>query len=84
MLKMVHDQGNGSRSKQITILLHISILKQNNIHDEKQSKFYRFIYFSKSCGKMLTANCFISMVKAGRKLATPPYLLIALSSPDLP
>ena len=42
----------------------------------KKITFFRFIYFSKSCGKMPTANPFISMVKAGHKLATPPYILI--------
>ena len=39
--------------------------------------FNHFIYFSKSFGKMPIANPFIVMVKAGRKLATPPDLLIA-------
>ena len=56
--------------------------------------FYRFIYFTKSCGKIPTANTFISTVKPGRKLATLPCILIskgknatvfvAISSPDLP
>ena len=31
--------------------------------------FYRFIYLSKSFGKMLITNPFTLMVKAGRKLA---------------
>ena len=34
----------------------------------KNKKNYGFIHFSKSCGKMPTANPFISTVKAGRKL----------------
>ena len=38
--------------------------------------FYRFIYFTKSCGKIPTANPFISTVKVGRKLMTPPCNLI--------
>ena len=58
--------------------------------------FYRFIYFSKSSGKMPIANPFILMVKAGRILATPPDIakgkisvinatvLVAISSPDSP
>ena len=64
----------------------------------KKIIFYRFIYFTKSCGKIPTAKPFISTVKAGHKLATPPYILItkgknsvtnstvlvAISSPDLP
>ena len=39
--------------------------------------FYRFIYFSKCFGKMPITNPFILTVKAGRKLATPPDILIA-------
>ena len=51
--------------------------------------FHHLNYFSKSCDKMPTANHFISTVKAGRKLATPPDILsakgkVAISSPDLP
>ena len=34
--------------------------------------FYRFIYFSKSFGKMPITNPFILTVKAGRKLAIVP------------
>ena len=53
------------------------ISKLKEIHDEKQNNFlYRFIYFTKSCGKIPTANPFISTVKAGRKLVTPPCILI--------
>ena len=39
--------------------------------------FNRFLYFSKSFGKIPIANPFILTVKAGRKLATPPDILIA-------
>ena len=58
--------------------------------------FYRFIYFSKSFGKMPITNPFIFTVKAGCKLATCPDIakgknsvtnatvLVAISSPDLP
>ena len=47
----------------------ISKLKQNNFLN-------CLIYLGKSCGKMPNANPFISTVKAGRKLPTPPYILI--------
>ena len=83
-----------------TILEFCSISQNGNKIHEKQNALYRFIYrySSKSCGKMPTANPFISTVKAGRKFVTPPDILIvkgkfsvlnaavlvAILSPDLP
>ena len=94
-LKIVNDQENGSHSEHITILLH-DLQIETKFMTRNKIIFYRFIYFTKSCGKIPTANPFISTVKAGRKLATPPYILItkgknsvtnatvlvAISSPD--
>ena len=44
--------------------------------------FNRFISFSKSFGKMPTANPFILTVNAGRKLATRPDILITKRKSD--
>ena len=84
-LKMVNDRGNGSWFNHVTFLLQI----QTKFMTRNKIFFYRFIYFSKS---------FISTVKAGRKLASRPdilitkgttsfvnaTLLVANSSPGLP
>ena len=95
--KETNDRGNGSRSKGITILLHYLQIETKFMMRNKII-FYRFIYFTKSCRKIPTANPFISTVKAGRKLMTPPcnfitkgknsvsnaIVLVAISITDLP
>ena len=74
----VNDRGNGSRSKGITILLHYLQIETKFMMRNKII-FYRFSYFTKRCGKIPTANPFISTVKGGRKLMTHPCNLITKS-----
>ena len=68
-------EGMDRAPKVLKILLHYLQIETKFMMRNKII-FYRFIYFTKSCGKIPTANPFISTVKAGRKLVTPRCILI--------